>query len=161
LNSLLSSHSVFHIYDHETQTPTETTTQEAMVEENTNDENDKFKQEEAVEVTAPKPTKPRRSMSEMGPQQAKASEGLRKHSLDQVSGSEDAQHQKEAKAPASQKVEGFVETTEDEKMEELMRRIQRHRSVLDEILEQEDARGKEGKILTYAAINTQLIRSDH
>lgn len=88
----------------------------------------------------------------MGPQQAKASEGSRKHSLDQVSGTaEEAQHEKEAKAPTSQKGDkaGFVETSEDEKMEELMRRIQRNRSILDEIIEQEDARDKEGKILTY------------
>ena len=111
-------------------------------------------------MIAPKPTKPRRSMSEMGPQQAKASEGLRKHSLDQVSGSAEALHEKEVKAPTSQKA-GFVETSEDEKMEELLRRVQRHRSVLDEIIEQEDARGKEGKNLTYAAINTQLIKCDH
>lgn len=136
-------------------TPAETTTQESKDEENTNDENDTMKEEavkeEAVQVTAPKPSKPKRSMSEMGPQQAKASDGLRKHSLDQVSGSaaDEAQHEKEARAPTSQKADnkGYQETSEDEKMEELLRRCQRHRSILDEIIEQEDARDKEGKSL--------------
>jgi len=104
--------------------------------------------EEVIELLPSKPNKAQRSLSEMGPQQAKASEGLRKHSMDVVCGTgEEAQHEKEARAISPQRATRKLEEPEgDDQMDELLRRVQKQRSVLDEILEQEDAREKEGKI---------------
>lgn len=94
--------------------------------------------------------RPSRSMSTGGvqSQRGKTSEGLRKHSADATCRVSDAEYAQEQEGRSQSPQHGKREHLDgegDDEMDALMRRVQKQRSVLGEILEQEDSRGKEGK----------------